>query len=99
VENHGGESRQINVGLRLHTTGLARLVVLGIAFVATLAASSGVLSAALLLGGATLGAAEWLRRQMRDLSRSIHHGVTVAFAHLPVALLDEADAGEEQALE
>jgi hypothetical protein len=99
VENHGAEKRQINVGLLLHTTGLARVVTLGIGVAAVLAATMGSASAALLLGVTTLGVVEWLRRQMRGLSRSIHHGATIALAHLPVTPLHEPDAGAEQALE
>jgi glycosyltransferase involved in cell wall biosynthesis len=99
IENHGAEKRLVNVGLRLHSTGLARLVVIGFAVPALLAAAAGSASGALLLGATALGVAGWLARQMRGLSRSIHHGVTVAFAHLPVSLLREGETGTEQSPE
>ncbi len=89
VEQHGAEKRQANVGLRLHTTGLARLVVLVFGLSTALAAGSGVPSAALLFGTTMLGMSAWLRLQMQRLSRSFHHGVAIAFEHLPVTSLHE----------
>jgi len=84
IENHGGSKRQVDVGVALRQTALAKLVKLGALAAAGLAAAGGLLTIAAEFGLAILGTEVFLSYQAYRLGRTLYHAAEITFQSLPL---------------
>ncbi len=98
VQNHGGNDRQVDVGVRLRRTGLPKAMQLTSAGVGLLALIGGVPSVAALFGSAFVAMEVFLGQQLVRLGRTLYHAVEITFQSLPLAPLcpDEAARPPEE---
>jgi len=84
VENHGGNDRQVDVGVRLRQTGLSKGMKAGYAVVGLLALAANVHSIAVLFGAALLVTESFLSYQAYRMGRTVYHAVEITFQSLPL---------------
>jgi len=87
VQDHGGADRQVDVGVRLRRTRLARTVQALAAAGTVLAWTAGIHAVALLLLAALVGTEAFLIHQALRLGRTLYHAVEITFQRLPLAPL------------
>jgi len=84
IENHGGAKRQVDVGVRIRQTALAKGVQAIAAFAALLAFVGGQTLLGLELVAAVVGTAGFLGYQGYRLGRTLWHAVEITFQSLPL---------------
>jgi hypothetical protein len=84
VENHGGNDRQVDVGVRLRQTGLSKGMKAAYGVVALLAFAANVHSVAVLFGAALVITEGFLSYQAYRMGRTVYHAVEITFQSLPL---------------
>jgi GT2 family glycosyltransferase len=87
VQNHGGNDRQVDVGVRLRRTALPKAMQLTSAGIGLLALIGGVPSVAALFGSAFVAMELFLGQQLVRLGRTLYHAAEITFQSLPLAPL------------
>jgi hypothetical protein len=84
AQNHGGMDRQLDVGVRLRQTGLAKGMKAAFAMVALLAFLAGAPSVTALFGAAVLILEGFLSYQAYRMGRTVYHAVEITSNSLPL---------------
>ncbi len=84
VENHGGSDRQVDVGVRLRQTSLAKGMKAAYALIGLVALAGGVGSVAALAGAALAITEGFLGYQTYRMGRTVYHAVEITFQSLPL---------------
>jgi glycosyltransferase involved in cell wall biosynthesis len=84
IQNHGGNDRQVDVGVRLRQTGLAKGLKAAFAFVALLAFVANVHSVAALFGVALVVTEAFLSYQAYRMGRTVYHAAEITSQSLPL---------------
>ena len=84
VENHGGNDRQIDVGVRLRQTGLSKGMKAAYALVGLIALVGGIHSVSALAAAALVVTEVFLGHQAYRMGRTVYHAVEITFQSLPL---------------
>jgi len=84
VQNHGGQRRQLDIGVRVRRTSLARLLTTGMLLVIGSAAFSGLSGIAAIFVGLLACSEGFVIRQRHQLARTLYHATQNAARYLPL---------------
>ncbi|NJN47529.1 MAG: glycosyltransferase [Candidatus Competibacteraceae bacterium] len=84
VQNHGGQRRQLDIGVRVRRTGLAKLLTTGMLLVTGFAVFAGLTGIAAIFVGLLASSEGFVIRQRHQLARTIYHATEIATRSLPL---------------